>query len=169
MEHRCQCCQTINTRAKCSYCGFTEIVDMDEFGADTIISKVAVHRHNLTCRIRDIQVLTHLYQWNPRTRRLEETKEELLRLADGADCRAPYWSSAAFGQTTPGKEICLTLRYTLEGGSPQSCTCQARITPIAANDFWKIGLFIGPNLHLQVLLGSENQYAVSQQIPLEFQ
>ncbi len=167
MEHRCQCCGTVNTRSKCSYCGFTEIIDMDRDGTSTVTHLAAVHKHFLRKRIRDISVVTYPYQWNPETSSLEAKKEELVWLADGKDCLGTHWTEATFGQLTPGKEITLKFSYKLEGGSKQNYTCEAKITPVACDDFWKIALWIGPNLRMHVDLGAPTRYASAEWIPLD--
>lgn len=165
MQKKCQCCGVETARSKCDYCGFREIIDMDESGTELLQTLVRNHQQRLVEGITDISVVSYLYGWNQKKSALEKKKKEVVKLADGKECyRNTHWSEHNFGQLASAKEIQLELSYQVNG---KEKTLTANLPAVICDDFWKLGLTIDETLHLQIFLGTQKNYSSTEWIPLD--
>ena len=165
MQKKCQCCGTDVSGSKCAYCGFREIIDMDESGTELLHTLVSNHKERLIEGITDISVVSYLYGWNQKKSALEKKQKEVVKLADGKDCyRNIHWAAQNFGQLASAKEIQLEFSYRVNGNEK---TLTATLPAVICDDFWKIGLTIDEALHLQIFLGTQRNYSKTEQIPLD--
>lgn len=167
MGNICQSCGAEMIGSKCGYCGFREIIDMDESGTDLLRTMVESHKKKLAESITDISVVTYAYRWNQEKYGLEQVKKEMTRLADGKDCYPNvHWTAQPFGQVNAGQNLKIELSYKVCGKQKQ-LICE--IPAAVCNDFWKIGLLIDETLHLQVYLGTRENSTASSPLALELQ
>lgn len=165
MQKKCQCCGADMNGSKCGYCGFREIIDMDESGTELLHTLVSNHKNRVIEGITDISVVSHLYGWNAKKAALEKKKKETLKLADGTDCyRNLYWAGQDFGQLASLKEIQLEISYRVNGNEKQ---LTVTLPSPSCDDFWKLGLTVDESLHLQILLGTEKSHTSSQWLSLD--
>lgn len=165
MQKKCQCCGAEITGSRCDYCGFREIIDMDESGTELLHALVSSHKKRLIDGITDISVVTYLYEWDAKKTALEKKNKEVLKLADGTDCyRNIYWAKQDFGQMVSVKKIELELSYRFNGNEKQLTVSLPSVT---CDDFWKLGLVIDEALKLQVFLGTKKNHVKSELLALD--
>lgn len=165
MRNVCQCCGGEMQGNRCPYCGFVEIIDLDSSGTKFVKSMAASHKEQLVAAITDLSIISYRYKWNPAKSRLEMSKKEELKLADGAECYPSMrWTSQNFGQMPAGKDITLDISYKFKGKKKQlSCT----LPTVQCNDFWKVGMVIDQALKLRVFVGTEAKNTQSPALDLE--
>lgn len=154
------------TGSRCGYCGFREIIDMDDSSTELISNLAEAHREKLSGSLTDISVMVYEYSWDQTALGLEKQRKVLRKLVDGkAGYPQMVWGDIKLGQQEPGQPIPLQLSYQVNGRTKE---LQTSVTPVQCRDFWKLGVQIDRTLHLKVFLGTEEQYAVSERIPLEW-
>lgn len=165
MQKKCQCCGADMNGSKCSYCGFREIIDMDESGTELLHTLVSNHKKRVIEGITDISVVSYLYGWNVKRAALENKKKEVLKLADGTDCyRNIYWAKQDFGQMPTEKVIRLEISYFVNGSEKQ---LTVTLPSVSCDDFWKLGFQIDETLHFQVFLGTKKNHVSSEWLALD--
>lgn len=167
MQKKCQCCGADMSGSRCGYCGFREIIDMDESGTELLRSLVSAHKKRLLKGITDISVVSYQYAWNAGKSALEQKAREQIKLADGEDCYGKvYWAKQEFGQLPSAKEVRFALSYRINGAER---TMEVALPSVICDDFWKLGLIIDESLKLQVFLGTGKHHTVSEILALNLQ
>lgn len=165
MQKKCQCCGAELNGSKCAYCGFREIIDMDESGTELLRTIVSSHKKRVIEGITDISVVSYLYEWNAKRAALEKKKREVIKLADGTDCYLnDYWAKQDFGQMPAEKVIRLEISYYVNGNEKQ---LTVTLPSVSCDDFWKLGLHIDETLRLQIFLGTKKNHTSSEWLALD--
>lgn len=166
MDKVCQCCGMERTGSRCGYCGFREVIDIDGSSTELINSLAEVHRAKLAESITDISVMVYEYSWNQTSLGLEQQRIISRRLTDGKNCYPQMvWGKVKLGQQEPGQQFPLQLSYRINGTTKE---LQIPMTPVRCKDFWKLGIQIDRTLHLRIFLGTEDRYAISEPVPIEW-
>lgn len=162
MEQKCQCCGQSRSGVRCGYCGFYEVVSLDEGGDKQVEELVQLHRQERIGALSELSVTTYESEWKDDSPTVQKKEQ---KLAKGSDCYPDVkWCRQKFGQLASEEMLQLTCRI---GGKKKRLQC--RLPSVHSEDFLRLGLRIDETLHLRIFLGSPKKYAQSEPIPLEWE
>ncbi len=160
MADKCIVCSRDVTGSKCSYCGFTSVETLDEYGDKIEAERANQYRKDVLNNITDFHILAHTYRWDSSSAKVESGRIK-VDIADGSDCfNRIAWSKSTFGQNLDDTNALreLTVSY-LVGGKKKDI--KIKIKPIKCDDYWKFGVKINNDLTVSFYLGTEKNNSVA--------
>jgi len=160
---KCICCKTeLGTNTVCGYCGWTEVEVFDEEALAAEKKECAAYRSQKAAGLRNFRLSAYTYEYKDNN--IAEGRTEIT-LGDGAACDGKIlWSEQEFVQSKEEPNLNLVLQYNVGGAVKQ-----ANVTiPVPVTDtFWRLGLRLRDDLHLDVLVGTKEKHTVAERIPLQ--
>lgn len=161
MVRICECCGSIVTGDRCSYCGFASARGASQSQA------AAVHADTMIAALTNFSIIAYRYAWEPMRSRLELQAEEIVSLGNARDFyRSITWADQEFGQLRngTGTELQLDITYHFRGKKKViSCT----IPTVKSDRFWRFGISIDASIHLRLYLGAGKKFIETAPIALD--
>ena len=158
----CPCCGRHVERDYCGFCGFHVAGLKGIRSQERVDALAAAHREAFLKDLTDIAIVNYHYRWNGETSRLELSRADERRIADGTQCHPGiFWTEPLFGQLDtndyPTLELMLSYRWL-----GKRRTCKVTVPTLRTDTFWRVGLLIDDSLSLRVFLGGPTEFTVSE-------
>lgn len=166
-SNTCICCGTPLEGQVCKYCGYMNVIALDEDAEMEKVKKARGYRSRLIAKLSDFSIVSYQYGWKEEESKFGLLGTKMIRLADGKDCfREIFWTSPEFGQNPNSANIARSVELSYKfNGKMKKAKCD--INPVQCDSYWHIGLEITSKLRLIVYLGGKEKSAKSRLLNLD--
>lgn len=167
MSKLCKCCSHEIIGNKCSYCGYMNIVALDEKAMQEEVRRSEEYFERIVYGITEFSIKKYVYVWDDDSHEPKLSAEEKCVICSAADCIDKIaWSAEYFGQNPADEDACRVLEVMYRVGDKEK-TVVVSVPPVKCDDYWRIGLKLDRQLRLTVYLGTQMVNSKSEPCDLE--